>query len=921
MEERRSTRWLRLVSISGVLVLTLAAWQFFAQPQSAHAATVPNTIFLDTTTGSIPVTTASSSGTLSYTVTNLSGKQVGSGGPLAVSNGQVTVTLPQEPDGYYVLNVTDNTTSPATLQHISYSVVAPFNLPTDSPFGMGTHLPPTPDTTGTALLLTTLGTAWIRTDINWADVEITAGQYTFTKFDPYMQELTQYNIHPLVILDYANPLYDNGNTPYDTTGYTAFANYVKAVLNHYGSQIQAVEVWNEPNGGWFDSGPCKQSPSCYKQLLQTTYQAVKSIRPDVTVVGGATFGVDLNWLQQVFQDGGMPYLDAVSNHPYLGNQQPEAGPTDQQEAGLENLIKQYNNGQPKPIWVTEQGWACCSAITGEEQAAYLVRSTTMALAAGVQKFFVYDLLDGPDAYGVMNAPDAAGRYTPKPAYAAYAALTRQLSGATFSQAQNSSNVYDEVFSKNGTNNLRVLWSPQVARHFTLATSSALTVVNMLGQSQTVQPTNGQVTLTLTGDPIYVYGTATPVAISDFATDFESGSPQPTWTSTPDSGAYPAGGIANVGGVCCGLTGPEALVGNGAPLTDHSGSQAQLYSGSSTSSGSHAYAYMKVFDLSNSPITVGSTTTLSYWIDPESAGNSYNYASGNNSTCVAVDLIFSDGSNLRDSGLMDQHGNRVHPAYQCNHLTLDTWNQVVVSLGAWGNGKKITRIDVGYDQVNSGGGYRGYLEDISIYDGGIPGFATDFESGSPQPTWTSTGDSGVYPAGGIANVGGVCCGLSGPEVEVGNGAPLTNHSGSHALLYSGSSTSPGSEAYAYMKVFDLSSNPLIVTSTTTLSYWIEPESAASSYNYASGSNSTCVAVDLIFSDGTNLRDSGLVDQNGNRIHPADQCNHLMLDTWNLVTVNLGSWGNGKTIVRIDVGYDQVNSGGGYRGYLDDISISG
>ncbi|HLG77230.1 MAG TPA: hypothetical protein VKX46_12505, partial [Ktedonobacteraceae bacterium] len=88
-------------------------------------------------------------------------------------------------------------------------------------------------------------------------------------------------------------------------------------------------------------------------------------------------------------------------------------------------------------------------------------------------------------------------------------------------------------------------------------------------------------------------------------------------------------------------------------------------------------------------------------------------SGTNSSCVAIDLIFRDGTNLRDSGATDQHGNRAHPAYQCGHLTMDAWNQVIVNLGAFVNGKTIVRLDVGYDQPANTGGYRGYIDDISI----------------------------------------------------------------------------------------------------------------------------------------------------------------------------------------------------------------
>jgi hypothetical protein len=195
------------------------------------------------------------------------------------------------------------------------------------------------------------------------------------------------------------------------------------------------------------------------------------------------------------------------------------------------------------------------------------------------------------------------------------------------------------------------------------------------------------------------------------------------------------------------------------------------------------------------------------------------------------------------------------------------------------------------------------------------FTTGFESGQPQPAWTNTVDSGGYPAGGLLNVGGICCGLAGPEAGV---RTERAHTGVAALMYSGLDTSAAT-SYAYLKVFDLSRQPLKVGPSTTLSYWVFPQSGATSPVPVSGANSSCVAVDLIFSDGTNLRDSGAVDQHRNRLHPAAQCGHLALDSWDYVTSNLGAVVAGKSIIRIDVGYDQPANTGGYRWYVDDLSI--
>ena len=200
----------------------------------------------------------------------------------------------------------------------------------------------------------------------------------------------------------------------------------------------------------------------------------------------------------------------------------------------------------------------------------------------------------------------------------------------------------------------------------------------------------------------------PSTGSTFGSGFESTDPSPTWTDTVDT---TGGGRSNVTGICCGLTGPESGVRTGE--RSHTGSGSLVFSGSGQG-GSPVHAYMKFYDLSGSPLTIGTNKTLSYWIYPQSnATSSWVPAGSNNSTCVGIDLIFTDGSTLRDSGAVDQSGDRIHPAYQCGHVTLDTWNHVTVDLAADNAGKQISRILVGYDHPDSTGGYRGYIDDLII----------------------------------------------------------------------------------------------------------------------------------------------------------------------------------------------------------------
>ncbi|BEL09859.1 hypothetical protein Q0Z83_080500 [Actinoplanes sichuanensis] len=394
----------------------------------------------------------------------------------------------------------------------------------------------------------------------------------------------------------------------------------------------------------------------------------------------------------------------------------------------------------------------------------------------------------------------------------------------------------------------------------------------------------------------------------FASGLETADVRPNWQNT----VGPAGS-ANIIGACCSLTAPELGV---RPENPHSGSNTLMYSGKDNSA-TLSYAYLKAFGLRNTKLRAGSV--LSYWIYPQSSTTS-SAVSGSNSTCVAVDLAFVDGSNLRDSGALDQRGNSIHPGGQCGKLTLDTWNQVIVPIGTLRAGRQIDTLSIGYDQAVNTGGYRGYVDDIRITDVlESPQFASGLETGETAPTWTNTVSAKLPGAGGgLAEVGGLCCAVTIPELGSRAEQAAT---GTNALMYSGRDNST-STSYAYLKAFQL--NEVYIKPTTKLTYRIFPQSTATN-SAVSGSNSTCVSVDLLFVDQwdakkTNMRDTTeALDQKGDRAHPTHQCGKLTMDAWNEVTISLGAV-NGKQITELDVGYDQALNSGGYRGYIDDIRIT-
>lgn len=186
------------------------------------------------------------------------------------------------------------------------------------------------------------------------------------------------------------------------------------------------------------------------------------------------------------------------------------------------------------------------------------------------------------------------------------------------------------------------------------------------------------------------------------------------------------------------------------------------------------------------------------------------------------------------------------------------------------------------------------------------FKTGLESGDTQMRWMNTVDTDAG-GGGERNVTGA---LTYSSSTITRG-------GRFAIQYGGMAVG-GHNSFAYLEAFNPS---LMLQSTSRLSYWIYPmtpmgnELGASS---TTGLDSTCVSLDIVFTDGTAMRNLGVLDQFGNSIAPNSQCNHLQPDQWNYVTAYLGAL-DGKTVSRIDVGYSKPNANGNYAGFIDDIRI--
>lgn len=190
-----------------------------------------------------------------------------------------------------------------------------------------------------------------------------------------------------------------------------------------------------------------------------------------------------------------------------------------------------------------------------------------------------------------------------------------------------------------------------------------------------------------GEPVEALGNSAsvppPPGNYEFVADFEAAETQ----GLADTVATVGGGMKNVSSLAC-----------HAEKGDVHGGEWALRVGGVADDPAYSYVYHKLFD---TQVAVAPDTVLSYWFKPLNERG----------RCVGVDLLFSDGSTLRDSGATDLDGVGTHPGN--GRGVVGEWRQIQVPLGRRGGQVRITAVMVAYDSRSGGGAFDALVDDLQI----------------------------------------------------------------------------------------------------------------------------------------------------------------------------------------------------------------
>jgi hypothetical protein len=511
---------------------------------------------------------------LRYTVHDYWGARVADG---SVDPASDMLVVPIDRPGYYQLRLhSDKTTATRT-----FAIVTPERRDPETTYfgvqghfskgiskGYPAHLVPVVDR---------LGAEHVRGGHSWDVIEREKGRFTYNHHhERMMAGFDRHDLDPLFLLALGNSIYYEQapgapewtgpyTAPHNEAGREAYVRYAREIVTRYPDQIDAVEVWNEYNHETFSRGPAGQDPVAYTRLLEATYRGIKTVRPDVRVVGGAVaqHGIPPHeWTESLVRANALESMDTYSIHPY--GISPEGVKTDRPPVH-EEMARYRETIGDLPLWITESGTHTGNlgfagghgsfggrSVDEVTQARYLVRRMALARVGGVSRFYHYQLVSNNDrGSGILRGgDDPRGAYAAKPGFVTYGTMARVLENTTVERlaATGARSIadpatgYRAVFRRDEGVSVHLFWTVRGTRVRTLQVNDSVRVVTATGRRQTLHPHDGSIYLTVTPDPVYVIGNVTDVdsgvPVSVRGNVPATGGPTPLTVTTDDASVTP-----------------------------------------------------------------------------------------------------------------------------------------------------------------------------------------------------------------------------------------------------------------------------------------------------------------------------------------------------------------------------------------------
>ena len=265
--------------------------------------------------------------------------------------------------------------------------------------------------------LTGLGVGWVKVQLSWKLYEPAPGEFhaeRFAELDAFIDRANDENIQILLGIskapEWSRPTPEMDGPP---TDFPLFETFTAYVANRYQGQVQAYELWNEPNLQREWNGR-SLSAADFVTLMQFGVNGIRQFDSEVVVISGAPATTGINdgitavddrvYLQQMVANGVGNIVDGIGAHPYGAANPPNssfASPStvttshnEHPSFFFQDTLNDYalilaQSGVNKPIWVTEFGWGSFETIAPNvpEEVAFMAQISEWQQAEYIARAF------------------------------------------------------------------------------------------------------------------------------------------------------------------------------------------------------------------------------------------------------------------------------------------------------------------------------------------------------------------------------------------------------------------------------------------------------------------------------------------------------------------------------------------------------
>ena len=273
-------------------------------------------------------------------------------------------------------------------------------------------------------LMKEVNIGWHIIVFDWASIEPTKGNYKWEDCENLVNVFNDANISLVgqicTLPSWISNSSNKWEIPQDENNFTKFIRnfsiFVKKCVENF-SSIKVWEIWNEPTGSMYWHP--KPNASQYVELLNASYNAIKEIDTNCRVLGGSIPGLNLEFLEAIYENASMKGYDSDYLFDSLSVHYPGM-------MGLKKYKETLNNhnDSEKEIWITEEGVDTGIDASSENyQAFYYVKENNFISNITYGPMFLLFFKDTAElrnpmhpyrSYGCMGIIDFHGR--PKEAF-------------------------------------------------------------------------------------------------------------------------------------------------------------------------------------------------------------------------------------------------------------------------------------------------------------------------------------------------------------------------------------------------------------------------------------------------------------------------------------------------------------------------